>query len=194
MLEEELSEKNYAYVRCQGDSVPGQTPCGLVALTNKQYLRQMHHPNHGWCCPNCGSSASFDDILFEKLRDGELIDLLPPVNNSLVWIREEAIELCRIVEGICPQFGCHVAFTGGLLYKDGMRKDADLLFYRIRQIPKINVDGLFSALADVGFIKIGGFGWVYKALYKGKPVDCFFPEESKVIVTPSLLSRKSEYS
>ncbi len=43
-----------------------------------------------------------------------------------VWTQEEAIELCRIIEDICPQAGCHVALTGGCLYKDGERKDLDI--------------------------------------------------------------------
>lgn len=92
------------------------------------------------------------------------------------WFHEDAVELCRKVEAICPQFGCHVALTGGLLYKDGARKDCDLLFYRIRQVEEIDVDGLFGALASIGLTRESGFGWVYKATFEGKPVDCFFPE------------------
>jgi hypothetical protein len=44
------------------------------------------------------------------------------------WTLAEAVEVCRQVEAICPPFGCHVALTGGTLYKDGERKDLDLLF------------------------------------------------------------------
>ncbi len=94
------------------------------------------------------------------------------------WTQSEAIELCRAVEAVCPQYGCHVALTGGLLYKDGMRKDCDLLFYRIRQVAEINGEGLFMALAEIGLTKVGGFGWCHKAQWNGKPVDCFFPESA----------------
>jgi hypothetical protein len=93
------------------------------------------------------------------------------------WVREEAIELCKLVEIVCVGCGCHVALTGGLLYKDGPRKDCDLLFYRIRQWNKIDMEKLKTVLLAIGFTDFKGFGWVYKANYKGKPVDCFFPEE-----------------
>lgn len=92
------------------------------------------------------------------------------------WDQSEAIELCRKIEAICPAFGCHVALTGGCLYKDGLRKDADILFYRIRQVGEIDIDGLFAALGNLGVEKTGGFGFVHKALYRGKGIDFFFPE------------------
>lgn len=46
------------------------------------------------------------------------------------WTQAEAIDLCRKVEPLLQPFGCHVALTGGLLYKDGPRKDCDLIIYR----------------------------------------------------------------
>lgn len=92
---------------------------------------------------------------------------------------EQAVNLCREVEKVCPEFGCHVALTGGSLYKDGERKDIDILFYRIRQEETIRMDGLWAALSGIGLDKISGFGWCHKAEYKGIPVDCFFPEEDK---------------
>lgn len=95
-----------------------------------------------------------------------------------MWTQEEAIALCREVERVCPEFGCHVALTGGTLYKDGARKDLDLLFYRIRQTPKIDDAGLFAALAAIGLVKDRGFGWCHKATYRDKAVDIFFPEET----------------
>lgn len=93
------------------------------------------------------------------------------------WNRAEGISLCVAIESIAPQFGCHVALTGGLLYKPGARKDCDLVFYRIRQTPQMDVDGLFQALAVcLGLVKLSGEGWCHKATFEGKPVDCFFPE------------------
>jgi len=93
------------------------------------------------------------------------------------WTQAEAIELCVKVESICPNFGCHVALTGGLLYKRGPRKDCDLLFYRIRQVEQIDLDGLWKALKEIGVDQVTGFGWCYKARYNGKSLDCFMPEE-----------------
>lgn len=92
------------------------------------------------------------------------------------WTQDEAIRLCRDVEAICPAFGCHVALTGGTLYKHGARKDCDLLFYRIRQVPIIDVQGLIPALAGIGIVVTAAHGWVHKAIYQGKSIDLFFPD------------------
>lgn len=94
-----------------------------------------------------------------------------------MWNQAEAVALCKKVESICPEFGCHVALTGGLLYKEGPRKDCDLLLYRIRQAKEIDLLGLWTALRKIGLDKRDGFGWVYKARYMGKPVDILMPEE-----------------
>ena len=88
-----------------------------------------------------------------------------------------AVDLCRKIELIAPKFGCHVALTGGCLYKEGNRNDLDILFYRIRQVENIDQDGLFSELENMGLSKINGFGWVFKSSYKGVDLDLFFPEE-----------------
>lgn len=93
------------------------------------------------------------------------------------WTKDDAILLCRKIEEMCPQFGCHVALTGGCLYKDGERKDLDILFYRIRQVDVIDMDGLFKYLESVGVIKKSGFGWCFKLVYGDKNIDAFFPEE-----------------
>jgi len=93
------------------------------------------------------------------------------------WTQEDAVSLCRKIEEVCPAFGCHVALTGGCLYKDGSRKDLDILFYRIRQVEEIDADGLWEALAKLDVIFDRGFGWCCKATYMGRPIDCFFPEE-----------------
>ena len=93
------------------------------------------------------------------------------------WTQAEAIDLCVKVEAICPKFGCHVALTGGLLYKQGERKDCDLLFYRIRQVEQIDFDWLWDALNEIGLEMVSGFGWCYKGKYCGRSVDMFSPEE-----------------
>ncbi|MEE9223077.1 MAG: hypothetical protein V3V40_06430 [Nitrosomonadaceae bacterium] len=90
---------------------------------------------------------------------------------------KQAIDLCKAIEEVVPQFGCHVALTGGTLYKEGDRKDIDIILYRIRQVEEINLDGLFEALRLIGVDKKSGFGWCYKAEYYGTKIDIFFPEE-----------------
>lgn len=96
-----------------------------------------------------------------------------------MWTQAEAIKLCRLLEDAVPAYGAHVALTGGCLYKDGPRKDIDVLFYRIRQWPQIRMDVMWTELAMRGFVKKSGFGWCYKAEYMGKKVDCFFPEAAR---------------
>lgn len=97
--------------------------------------------------------------------------------SNPLWNHDEAVSLCVILESIVPAFGCHVALTGGTLYKTGQRKDCDILFYRIRQHKCIDMANMWDALAaKADFEKISGFGWCYKATYRGKSVDCFFPE------------------
>jgi hypothetical protein len=81
-----------------------------------------------------------------------------------------------MIEAICPEYGCHVALTGGCLYKDGPRKDLDLVFYRIRHVPEIDVWKLLEELKNIGFSKVVGGGWRYVAQYEGKTVDLLFPD------------------
>jgi len=93
------------------------------------------------------------------------------------WSQFQAIILCRAIEAIAPDYGCHVALTGGLLYKDGPRKDADILLYRIRQSWEVDRDGLFAALKEhLDINKVSGFGWCVKAEWHGLPIDFFFPD------------------
>jgi len=56
----------FAAVRCHGDSIPGQEPCGLVEISEQEYERQMNRPDSLWCCPHCGSTATFDDDDYEE--------------------------------------------------------------------------------------------------------------------------------
>ena len=95
---------------------------------------------------------------------------------ALPWALDEAVALCGLIETIAPAYGCHVALTGGTLYKEGLRKDVDIMFYRIRQAPKIDREGLIDALQHIGLTMTTRHGWVQKALYQGKSVDLFFPD------------------
>lgn len=103
------------------------------------------------------------------------------------WTQQEAIALCVAVEAFAPQFGCHVALTGGLLYKYGPRKDADLLFYRIRQVDKVDFAGLLAALETLGILSTAPDSprWCVKAMYHDKPVDLFFPDHGGEYPTDS---------
>jgi hypothetical protein len=113
------------------------------------------------------------------------------------WTQTQAIDLCRAIEAVAPRYGCHVALTGGTLYHFGERKDADILFYRIRQVYEIDVDGLMDALREIGIEPGQDFGWCYKATYKGRAIDFFFPERSGVDApgygnAPSIANRMAD--
>ncbi len=96
-----------------------------------------------------------------------------------LWSTSDAIYLCRAIEEICPKYGCHVALTGGTLYKEGLRKDVDILFYRIRQVSSVNTGDLFTALEGIGIKIISNNGWCVKATLKGKSIDMFFPDATE---------------
>lgn len=103
-----------------------------------------------------------------------------------MWTLDEALEFIRQVECVAPEAGCHVALTGGVLYKLGPRKDLDLLFYRIRQVEKVDTDVLWRALAKVGIARITDADtWCVKAKYGAKNIDCFFPEAPSGLYPPS---------
>lgn len=89
----------------------------------------------------------------------------------------DSVRVCVLLESIAPSFGCHIALTGGTLYKPGERKDMDILFYRIRQVREIDMEGLSNAMVELGFTKPSGFGWCYKTQFNGYNIDMFFPEE-----------------
>jgi hypothetical protein len=102
-----------------------------------------------------------------------------PTTDQYLWSREEAFALCRLLEATTPTFGAHVALTGGLLYKDGQRKDCDVLLYRIRQREApVDFEGLFHALKEMGFEIGEDFGWCKKLKWNGKPIDIFDPDAS----------------
>lgn len=94
-----------------------------------------------------------------------------------------AIELCIVVERIAEEHCCHVALTGGCLYKTGQRKDIDILFYRVRQVASINRMSLFRDLSEIGLETVVPVvdpkqleQWIVKCHWRGIPVDVFFPE------------------
>lgn len=91
------------------------------------------------------------------------------------WTLPAALDLIKQIEEVCPACGCHVALTGGVLYKDGGRKDLDLLFYRVRQT-MLNHEALEDALAQLGIIVTSKRGWLWKAKYFVRDIDIFFPE------------------
>ncbi len=94
--------------------------------------------------------------------------------------KEKAIELCRLLYDQLEPLGFYPSLTGGLLYKDGSRKDIDILIYRNRQkVDKFEVIDIESQLNSVGVEITGYFGFVTKAEWKGVVVDLFNPETNE---------------
>jgi len=89
------------------------------------------------------------------------------------WTQSEAIKLC------CDIYIENTAPSGGCLYKSEgtTRKDCDILFYRIRQVKKIDKQHLFKILSNIGISITHDYGWCVKEKYKGKNIDMFFPED-----------------
>jgi len=93
------------------------------------------------------------------------------------WKQDEIVTLCRKIEAFAPKFGYHVGFTGGGLYKDGERKDADIILYPHNDPANVtNWEGMQEALEDIGvFIVAEHCGWLKKAKFGPfKCIDFFF--------------------
>lgn len=92
-----------------------------------------------------------------------------------------ALRLAKTIEPHLAPQGIHVALTGGVLYKEGQRKDIDLLLYveRDRAVPRnmyTVVEGLCKALP--GMQITGYYGFVIKAKYEDTAIDFLYPEYS----------------
>jgi hypothetical protein len=90
--------------------------------------------------------------------------------------RELAIELAIACEAVAPRFGFHTALTGGCLYKQGARKDIDILFYEHSNAQAYDKAGLLAALAaELRFVIGNDHGRVVKTTHWGRTVDLLFP-------------------
>lgn len=91
-----------------------------------------------------------------------------------MWNINEAIELCKLLEPIAARRNCHVALTGGLLYKEGARKDCDIIVYKETFDVELDRDALLVDFLPLGIER--EFHRVVKCTFRGKPVDLIFPE------------------
>ena len=91
----------------------------------------------------------------------------------------DGIELCRKLKPVLEIIGLYPALTGGVLYKDGRRKDIDIVIYRNRQEVRsfeLNDKNVELALNATGVEITEYFGFVTKAKWNGFTVDIFNPE------------------
>ena len=64
-----------------------------------------------------------------------------------------AIAFCRQAEAVVAPLGWHVGLSGGCLYKDGLRKDADVILYRHNVKAQYSPEqprAVVAALAEAG--------------------------------------------
>lgn len=90
--------------------------------------------------------------------------------------RSQGIELCKIIYEKLSVKGYFPALTGGLIYKEGNRKDIDIVIYRNREMPSFEISDIHGLLVDCGLKDLKHFGFVTKADWNGVVVDLFNPE------------------
>ena len=96
-------------------------------------------------------------------------------NRKTRWTLKLARDLCKRLELVVPNYGAHVALTGGVLYREGPRKDCDIVLYRHggRQLP-IDREGLLAVFKLAGMVSVRTDGRVWKMLWDGRQVDFLF--------------------
>lgn len=103
-------------------------------------------------------------------------------NGALNWYLNEAASFCQVLEQFAPDFGCHVALTGGCLYKPGPRKDCDIVIYRTGgRAEPLDRAGFLAALDKglPGWVVVKGddTSRVIKAEILGRSVDLLFHDD-----------------
>lgn len=63
---------------------------------------------------------------------------------------EEAVAIARDLEPVAAANGFHVGLTGGCLYRDGERKDVDLIFYPHDRVSPAPAHEMIAALMGPG--------------------------------------------
>lgn len=96
---------------------------------------------------------------------------------------ETAIELCKLLESLSEETNAHPALSGGTLYKEGERKDIDIVLF-LHNLPENHkVLPYINDITGVYFDKIEGLSFskqcterVVKGTYKGYDIDFIYPE------------------
>lgn len=97
------------------------------------------------------------------------------LDTTRSWTWELARDLCVRLESVTPDYGAHVALTGGVLYRDGPRKDCDIVLYRHGgRAEPIDREGLLNLFKLAGMVSVRTNGRVWKMLWDGRQVDFLF--------------------
>lgn len=104
--------------------------------------------------------------------------MLAVVQEKTPSSKEMATLICTILYEVLAPVKVYPALTGGCLYKDGPRKDMDIVLYRDRSVKydPLMMNKVAIVLQPLGFSHFEFFGWCTKCKYKGYSIDLFDPE------------------
>lgn len=107
-----------------------------------------------------------------------------------------AQNICRVLYEHFSKYQVYPALTGGTLYKDGLRKDIDIVLFQpacmgeldgnkplvTQSVPAILKEGravstcILLELFKLGFTNVRDFNAVIKCTYKGQNIDLILPQ------------------
>lgn len=103
-----------------------------------------------------------------------MIDFLPQAYSAK---KEDAERLCKKLFEVLYGEGYYPALTGGLLYREGSRKDIDIVIFRNRQtVTHFEMENIENLLTECGLSEFQYFGFVTKCKLGDLNVDLFNPE------------------
>jgi len=89
---------------------------------------------------------------------------------------ESAVHLCALLYTELKQNDIFPALTGGVLYKNGTRKDIDIIMYRGESGQTLNVHDVHDVLQKLEIEVLGNFNRVAKCKWGAWNLDIIFPE------------------
>lgn len=103
---------------------------------------------------------------------------------------ETAVDLCCMLEPLAAELSLHVALTGGCLYKEGQRKDIDIVLYSHDPDDQPSLASfLWLAYKRYGVLLLDGNGSrVRKCVWRGLAIDFIIPESDGSYLTQHPLS------
>ena len=118
---------------------------------------------------------------------------LPVEQKKKECTYEMAYALCTDLYNVLEPHGYYPALTGGLLYKEGNRKDIDIIIYRNRQkVKSFETVDLTDLLMQANVKITNSFGFVTKAEWNGHVVDIFNPETNDEVFNVWYQNHKDE--
>jgi len=107
-----------------------------------------------------------------SIKEGDQVD----VKTTCL---KQALHIAKHLEEGLPDT-LHVGLTGGVLYKEGERKDIDFVVYSHKCFNQIDTNDLAEKLRTLGFTYVTNYGRVIKSVFttenKEIDVDIIVPE------------------